>query len=475
MHICKVVKQGFKPKTGYLAAAAAFLGTFSFFQFAYPYHLARREQLNLFLFDGDYIAGTYRGTGWLARFAADFLEQFFHLPVVAPLIMALILTAVGYVAYRICRHFMGHRPSLAVGALFFVWSFLRETGNVCQTRYTLVVLGFLSLLLLALRFPKAWHRATAAVLLLAAGAWALGSPYHPEYGKLWNVPKPDYERMIGLDVETARENWDRVLKLSEKDLYMEEASYCYNLAHAMKGNLGETLLNHSQNHHFTLLFPVSSERALFSNTLAGEAWFQLGDLTVAEQSAITSLQASPRHTGVRFLVRLARVNLVTGEDAAARKYLDILSKTLFYGKWARSMMPGRQDEAVRKQLAEARAKLIRKDFVHDSAEPRSVLHALLEADPGNRAAREYLLCFDLMGYDLEAFMEDYLPEMPKGHIYQEAVLIWLSQHGRLNPEEVTRHGVELSEVDRMGRFGRNPNAFQNTYWYYYLKAMEARQ
>ena len=470
-----MVKQGIKSYVGHLAAALAFLGSFCFFQAAYPYHLMRREQLNLFLYDGDYVAETYRGTGWLARFAADFLEQFFHLPVVGPLLVALLLTAVAWAAYRLCRTFLGRWPSLAVGALFFAWSFLRETGNLYQTRYTLVVLGFLALILLALQFRKGWLRAVAAVVFVAAGAWALGSPYHPDYGKLWGVPKLDYERMIGLDVETARENWDRVLELSRKDLFMEEASYCYNLALAMKGALGDKMLDHSQNHQYTLLFPVSSERAVFSNTLAGEAWFQLGDMTVAEQSTITSLQASPKRTGARFLVRLAKVNLVTGEDAAARKYLDILSGTLFYGKWARSMMPEHQDEAARAQLAEARAKMIKGDFVHHSGYPRPILQALLEADPGNRAARDYLLCYDLMCYDLDGFMEDYAPEMVPGRLYSEAILIWLSRNGRLNPEEVARYGVDVSNVDRMGRFGQNPSAFKNTYWYYYWKAMQEAQ
>ena len=460
---------------GHVAAALAFLGSFCFFQFAYPYHLIRREQLNLFLFDGDYIADTYRGTGWLARFVADFLEQFFHLPVAGPLVVALLLTAIGFVAYRICRHFMGRWPSLAVATLFFAWSFLRETGNLYQTRYTLVVLGFLSLILLAFQFRKAWARAVAAVALLAAGAWALGSPYHPDYGKAWGVPKLEYERMIGLDAETAREHWDKVLKLSEKDLYMVEASYCYNLAQAMKGELGNKLLDHSQKNQYSLLFPVSSDRAVFSNTLAGEAWFQLGDMTVAEQSAITSLQASPKHTGTRFLVRLARVNLITGEDAAAMKYLDILGKTLFYGKWARSMMPGHQDEATRAQLEEARTKLIRKDFVHPSSSHQDILEALLEADPGNTLARDYLLCYDLLCYDLDGFMEVYVKDQPQAHLFQEAALIWLSQQGRLNPEEVARFGVNVSHVDRMGRFGRTPNAFKNTYWFYYLKAMQEAQ
>lgn len=470
-----MVKQGIKSLAGHLAAALAFLGSFCFFQFAYPYHLMRREQLNLFLYDGDYIAETYRGTGWLARFSGDFLEQFFHLPVAGPLIMALLLTAIGWAAYRICRRFMGVWPSLVVAALLFAWSFLRETGNLYQTRYTLVVLGFLALILLALQFRKARLQAVAAVIFLAAGAWTLGSPYHPDYGKLWGTPKLDYERMIGLDVETARENWDKVLKLSKKDLYMEEASYCYNLALAKKGTLGDKMFDHSQNHQSTLLFPVSSERAVFSNTLAGEAWFQLGDMTVAEQSTITSLQASPKRTGARFLVRLAKVNLITGEEAAARKYLDILSRTLFYGKWARSVMPGQQDETTRKWIAESRAKLMRTDFIHESNDPRTVLQALLEADPANALAHEYLLCYNLLCYDLDGFIQEYTKDFPKGRLYREAVLIWLSRQERLNPTEVTRYGVDVSEVDRMGRFGRNPSAFKNTYWYYYLTAMQEAQ
>jgi peptide subunit release factor RF-3 len=41
-----VVKQGIKSLVGPVAAGLAFLGSFCFFQAAYPYHLIRREQLN---------------------------------------------------------------------------------------------------------------------------------------------------------------------------------------------------------------------------------------------------------------------------------------------------------------------------------------------------------------------------------------------------------------------------------------------
>lgn len=456
---------------GHLAAALAFLGSFAFFQWAYPYHLIRREQLSLFAYDWDYICQTYRGQGWLARLMSDFAEQFFLLPAAGPLVVALLLTLIGTVVYRICRKFLGRWPSLGVAFLFFAWSFLRETGNLYLTRYTIVTLAYLSLILLALSFRKAWMRPVAAALLIGVALWPLGSPYHQYYGKAWGVPRLVYDRVIGLDDELAREHWDKVLRLSRRDLYMEEASYCYNLAHAMKGDLGETLLNHSQNHHYTLLFAVNPDRSLFTNTLAGEAWFHLGEMTVAEQSAIVSLQASPNHTGARFLVRLARVNLITGEDAAATKYLNLLSRTLFYGKWARSMMPGRQDEATREALARARARLPRRDFVHHSDRPREVLQELLDVDPDNTLARNYLLCHDLLRYDVEQFLEDYEPRMLPARLYQEAVLIQLSREERLRPAEVTRYGVDLSMVDRMGRFGQNPGAFKNSYWYYYLKAL----
>ena len=458
-----------------LASVLGFLVAFGFFQFAYPYHLIQREQNTLFLFDWDYICITYRGSGWLARFLADFAEQFFRLPVAAPLVIASLLTAIGYTSYRICRIFMESKPSMAVAAALFVWSFMRETGNLYITRYTIVFLGYLILILTALRFRKPAVRYAASALLALFGIWALGSPVHRDYGKLWGIPRIGYDRVMGLDVETSRENWDKVLQLSKVDLYTEEASYCYNLALAMKGRLGDDLFDHSQNHHYSLLFPASSDQTVMTNAMAGEAWFQLGDMTVAEQSAITSLQASPKHTGARYLVRLARVNLISGEDGAAMKYLTILGKTLFYGRWARSMMPGRQDEAVRVQLSDAHAKLARKDIVHQLDRPREQLLGLLEADPTNAAARNYLLCYDLLTYDLDAFMQDFTPDMIKGRLYQEAVLLWLTLQGRLTPDEIARYGMDLSVSDRMNRFGLNPGAFKNTYWYYYLKAMNKQQ
>ncbi len=459
-------------QSGTIAAVLAFLAAFAFFQFWYPYHLVRREQMTLFVYDWDYIFQTYRGSGWLARLASDFIEQFFHLPVLGPLFVALLLTGIGAAAYGISRKFLGQWPSLGIAAAFYLWSFFRETGNLYITRYTVVMLAYLALILLALQCRRAWMRPVAAALLLACGAWALGSPFHQYYGKAWGTPRFNYDRVIGLDAEVAREHWDKVIRLSRKDLYMTEASYCYNLAHAMKGDMSQALFAHSQNGVAGLLIRISTDRSAFSNCLAGEAWFQVGEMTIAEQGAIIAMQASPKHTGARYLVRLARVNLASGEDAAAQKYLDLLSKTLFYGKWARSMMPGCQDDATRAELAQARARLARRDFVHHSEVPRDILTNLLAANPDNTVAREYLRCYDLMNLDLEHFMEDYAKDPTPSPTYHQAALIWLSLQDRLTDRDLAQFGIAREGIDRMGRFFRNPSRYKDTYWYYYLQATE---
>lgn len=457
---------------GPAAAGLAFLVAFAFFLLAYPYHLIRREHMNLFVYDWDYIRQTYRGVGWLARFGSDFVDQFLRFPVVGPVIIALVIVGIAAAAYRICRHFLGKWPSLAISAVFYIWSFSRETENYYCTQYSLVMLGFLVLVLAALRFRKAWMKPVATVLFIAFGVWALGSPVHKYWGKPWGLPNLEYDKIIGLDAEIEREHWDKVMKRSGKDLYMTEASCCYNLAFAMNGQLGHSLFNYAQNYANGLLFWITTDISQFSSSIAGEAWFHLGNMTLAEQSAMIALQASPKHTGARYLVRLAKVNLINGEDGAAEKYLGLLGKTLCYGKWARSMMPGRQDEAAKTWIAQERSKLAVSDFVYSTNDLRPILLGLLEANPSNRMAREYLLCYDLLILDLEHFMEDYSQDMIDAPVYQEGVLIWLSMRNEMTAENAARYGIGTSAINRMERFFRYPDNYRNTYWYYYTREME---
>lgn len=457
---------------GKAAAVVAFLAAYAFFQFAYPYHLMRREQLNVFLYDWDYIGETYRGIGSISRFAGDFVDQFLFFPVIGPVLVALILTAIGACVFRICRHGLGKWPSLGIAAIVFAWSFLRETENQYLTQYSLATLGYLSLILASLQFRKASVKAVSAVLLLAAGALALGNPYNEYYGKLIGKPAILNEKIIALDVEASRGHWDKVADLSKTDYRVKEASYYYNLAEAVRGTLGSTMLNHSQDYANGLFLWVSDQVSQFTNGMAGEVWYNLGDMTLAEQSAIVALQASPKHTGARYLVRLAQITLITGEYGASQKYLNMLAKTLNYRKWALRMMPGNHDGKTEKWLAEARAKLPEKDIIYGRNEFRPILKGLLDANPDNMLAREYLLCYDLMYFDLEAFMSDYRELMITGKHFEEAICIYLSMKNELSESAASQYGVSRQTLGRLQQFSRNPDMQKNSYWYYYMQAME---
>lgn len=456
-----------------LSAIIAFLASFLFFAIAYPYHLVRREQMNLFVYDWDYITQTYHGAGWFARFFSSFLDQFFCVPFLGPIIVAALLTAIAVVTYRIFRKFSGNGISMIAAVLMFAWSFMRECGNLYVTRYTVVTLGFLSLILLALQFKKLLAKAAAAIVFLGFGAWALGTPYNSNYGKLWSVPRIEYDRVIGLDAECARENWDKVLKLSRKDLHMREASFCYNLALAMKGQLGNHIFDHSQGGPYDLILPVSAKQSTFTNCLAGEQWYQFGDMTIAEQSAITALQASPEHTGARFINRLARVNMIAGHEASAQKYLNLLSKTLFYGKWAGRMLAGTLDEDEIAWLENSRKNMAVSDFVHLADNPHTLLKGMLEVNPDNTPVREFMLCFDLMRYDLEMFIEDYNECRLDARSYREAAVIWMGQQGITDESVADEYGIDDALLQRMNSFFRYPERYRNTYWYYYTSAQNA--
>lgn len=453
---------------GYYFVLAAFVVAFGFFMFAYPYHLVRREQQTLFLYDIPYILKTYRGSGFLSRFVGDFAEQFFCIKAVGAVIVSALLAAIGTLVYNICRNFTGKKLSLFIAFLFWGWSLLRETDTLYITQYTIAVAGYLLCIFAALKFKNIFVRAGSLLVFLALGVWLFGTPYNKYYGKWIGKPDFDQEKMLALDAETFNENWDKVLELSQANLMYNEACYMYNLATAMKGCLSENLMKHPQNEAEGLFYLVTSDLSPFSNGIAGEVWYHLGLITLADQSVMVAMQSSPKHNGARFIKRLAMINIISEEYGAAEKYLTMLQKTLFYHGWAEKMMSG-GDEQTQAMLAKYRSNLVKTDIVSRSNDYRTLLHLLLEANPDNRMAREYLLCYDLLSLDLDAFMEDYVPEEYNPSLYQEAVLIWINvehRKGNIKSVNMDQYGIKPETIEKLQKFYRYPDQFKSTYWYY---------
>lgn len=269
-----------------------------------------------------------------------------------------------------------------------------------------------------------------------------------------------------------------VASLSEENGDIELATYRYNLNNALNGCLADSLMHHYQPFERGLFIPLDKNTPLYAIRESSEVWFQLGAMTLAEHSAMLSLaffHNGPREDIIR---RLAEINLVTGQYEAARKYLNILADSPQNRKWVRQHTPGNFSKATEKWLESKRKDMPRRDFVHGAYEIRPALVSLLEANPDNTLAREYLLCYDLLVKDLQSFAKDFDPAKSSSRLYEEAMTILFASRGGASAEEIEHYHVsretlaDFEEYNRIYQVSGNSmkavqSEFGTTYWFYY--------
>ena len=336
----------------------------------------------------------------------------------------------------------------------------------------------------------------AALLLLAEGGqtyFKLRYPYFLEYARIngvsvfqarntWGLPNEISEVAMGLAVEASRENWKAVAKIAAVDRKSEVGTYYYNLANAMNGQLADRLMDYYQPFERGLFLPVGEKSQPFVIACASDVWFALGDMAMAERDAMLGMLFSPAHNGSRYLKRLAETNLVTGDYDAASKYLRILANIPSERKWALERFP---EEAwspeYRQRIESKRALLPRYDQVHGMDQTQITLRILLNSNPSNKMALDYLLCYDLLTKDLDTFVADFVPALTSSRLYEEAMLIFLAAKGGINEENLQHYNIREETFNRFNRFvsiykrdnGSSKNIvgeFGKTYWYYFYYA-----
>ena len=336
-----------------------------------------------------------------------------------------------------------------------------------------------------------------AVAALAAGAsqvvFLSRYPYFRQYAsingvslrearKIWGHPDEISETAMGLAVEASRENWPAVAALAKEDRRSELGTYYYNLSNAMNGQLADKLMDYYQPFERGLFLPVGEHSSPFVIACAGDVWFALGDMTMAERDAMLGMLFSPAHTGSRYLRRLAETNLVSGDYEAASKYLRILLNSPRDRDWAMARFPDAWNPGYRMRIEEKRALLPRFDYVHGMDQVQLILRILLNSNPSNRMALDYLLCYDLLTKDMDAFVSDFDPSLTRSHLYEEAMLIFLAAKGGMSEENFRHYNISGQTLERFNRFvtiyrrdnGAGANLageFGKTYWYYFYFAV----
>lgn len=495
---------------------------------SYTYHLIHREQMLLFTYTSQQISQFCSHPAALSCLTGDFLTQFFHMNVMGPILVASTMALLQILTYFSCKKLTNDWIAIGISLVVVLWECLR----FCDINYplsgTISLIGALVLFLVTHRIKGRWtyccfvllatilgyvcfgygafiygllvilnnfiHRKKCVEIVIAlacslgAIAYMASQKYLMMPSKAFSYPatvwygKPNLEneRILGLNTEYYFNHWSKITELVYQGGPSNGVSVCYNLANAMQGKLPERLMQYYQPAGLGLFMPINEESTYLSTQLAGEIWFQLGDMTMAEHAAILSMIFSPNNKSVRMLQRMAEINLINGDNEAAEKYLQILSHTLFYKDWAAERMPGKESETFKKWLEYKRNMIPQSDTLRLSAtDVTKSLHVLLETNPQNHLAMDYLLCFDLLMKDLSGFIKDYTSyyKGKPNRLYSEALMIHLFQI-HATGKEVKATGMHPSVVRDFNAYSKlynqsqgNASAleskFGRTYWFYY--------
>ncbi len=278
------------------------------------------------------------------------------------------------------------------------------------------------------------------------------------------------------------QNWSAILAKADKKTPDLPMTVCAtNLALGMSGQLGERLFDYYQNGTQGLV-PLF-ERNFASILLTGEVYWQLGLVNNAQQFAFEAMEAIPNYAkSCRAVKRLAETNLVNGEYAVARKYMQMLQKTLAYHQWAERTLPLLGNEkAINEHPVYGRMRQIRlkDDFLFSERELDKIFGQLVMHNQRNGLALQYLLAAPLLNRDVNTFM-NYMIYVDGLHLgyrprsCQEAVVFAYAQRkqrppqGYVNDMVLRQFGEYVNIYSQGGKDAPQLARFKNTAWYYFM-------
>lgn len=180
--------------------------------------------------------------------------------------------------------------------------------------------------------PKAGVNALLGFAIVAGGVWGVHNNYQKDIVEL-----VAYENLV------RHEDWSAILKRADKyQPNSELGSVTVNLALIMSGR-GAEMPNFKQFGTKGLIQP--RVRDYISNSASSEVFWRLGMINECLRYAFDTQESlvNNRKSG-RWMSRVAECQMLNGRYDAAEKYLDILSHSLFYKKWAENQRQYLRDE-----------------------------------------------------------------------------------------------------------------------------------
>ena len=276
-----------------------------------------------------------------------------------------------------------------------------------------------------------------------------------------------HRQIVLMNYLSRQGRWSEVLALGNrlpKNIYNIYCNHDINRALYHAGRLPYDMLCFPQNPHALLLTHEEEESSMTQLKMC-DTFIELGNVNYAEKLASEFLVIKG-DIGI-VLEKLAWINIIKGQEATARIYLNALKKDLIYRDKAESMLSG-----LKNGFEPDKAVYIRQvnSYIRTNGGARlykesieEMLTGLLRQNPNNKMAFEYLMACYLLAGQLDNIAAnigrlDQLGYQDVPTLYEEAMLIYYGLHGQ--QLDLNKLNIKRETIERYRRFLQLYNSMQ---------------
>ena len=380
------------------------VAVFCFWMFELPFLMAAREQVQLFLWNSDYLMERLAVPGGLAQYLGEFIVQFFVKNVYGALWYVVLLVAVQLLTWQLMRSKQRTAKSSWIYLLSFIPSvilwYLACNPKIPMTPIVAVLLTLVLMNLLPKHQKACW---IAAFALIPIGYWLLGPAVvllalyllftrgsnvmlritplillvFCVVGSSWLTPYPLKQIARGVDYYWEKETmgtfeemeYDMLMRQQRWDEMIEK--YHQKGSESLSVNNAVLIVMWQQKRidQQEVMRRVNLDQRALKNIpsafLMSEVCMPLGMTNISQRAAFEAMEAIPNYNkSARALQQLVQTNLISGNYKVALKYISLLEQTFFYRSWAHKM----KTMAARPELLKENPFLYRLKEIYDNDE-----------------------------------------------------------------------------------------------------------
>jgi hypothetical protein len=301
---------------------------------------------------------------------------------------------------------------------------------------------------------------------------------------LFRIYNPQTARVVEVEKLIFAGKWDEAIKFQEKKPARNLISqYFYNIALSETDQLCDRLFMGSQDFGSgSLVLPWGDEHL----DRGAYFYYSIGLINEAQRWAYEEMVVygyRPQN-----IIMLAKTSLLNGDYRVARKYINILKRTLYYRDLAKKYEKMTDDPGLIKSDPELDGKLKllpKSNFFIKFNEPQNNLPLILESQPDNKKAFEYYIAGLLLTKNVEAVADNIKKLKPMGYTkipryIEEAALVYynstkiipdlggltLSDETQVRFSQYFQAFVAARKDPSTGK-AKMEKSFGNTFWYYF--------